>query len=479
MPRHPFGHDVPPLPPMQRGAAPSRSRTLAALLAILLTAAGTAWAQSPRERGEQLFHQPLPGTNGRSCATCHVPEDHFTLTPEHVERLWKSNPNDPLFNAIDADDPDARKLTFNHLRKGLVRVWIKLPDNMDVIDYMGIVRTPRDRKLFVWRGVPSVHDTAMTAPFQRDGRVTTLEEQAQHAIIDHSGGGTMSPADLESIAAFERSLFSSDRARRVANHLAAGGTAADAPHVEDDLTLTPAETRGRAVFLKVCAVCHGGATTTRIVDRTIHDLSFQALTPGGTVLYEIPATDPPTPVLATQPTNEFINIGTAYEAFLGGLDSDSKTYTRDVNFPHYRYRFYADGTRKQKVADLPPRPASLNPFVHKKDRDGNPIIGPNFALQFYSTDPGRAAITGSPYDFEAFDVPSLRGIGGTAPYFHNNSAKTLEVVVELYSDHFMSRYPSLSISDGPAEPDPDGDIGPPEALSAEQKKDLVAFLKRL
>ncbi|WP_433936553.1 hypothetical protein AB3662_17925 [Sorangium cellulosum] len=36
---------------------------------------------------EQLFGQPLPYGNGRSCATCHVPEDSFTLTPDHVTRL--------------------------------------------------------------------------------------------------------------------------------------------------------------------------------------------------------------------------------------------------------------------------------------------------------------------------------------------------------------------------------------------------------
>jgi cytochrome c peroxidase len=87
-------------------------------------------------------------------------------------------------------------------------------------------------------------------------------------------------------------------------------------------------------------------------------------------------------------------------------------------------------------------------------------------------------ITGSPNDFEAFDVPTLRGIGKTAPYFHNNSADTLERVVEVYSDHLLSRFPSLTLP-GEKEPDPDGDAGPPEALTAAQKSDLVAFLKRL
>src|SRR5262249_31690549 len=100
-------------------------------------------------------------------------------------------------------------------------------------------------------------------------------------------------------------------------------------------------------------------------------------------------------------------------------------------------------------------------------------------VQLFSTDPGRALITGSPYDYEAFDVPTLRGIAKTAPYFHNNIAATLEDVVELYSDHLLSKFPSLTL-DGAKEPDPDGDqFGPPDALTGQQKRDLVAFLKRL
>lgn len=30
------------------------------------------------KRGETLFHQPFPGMNGQSCATCHTPGSHFT-----------------------------------------------------------------------------------------------------------------------------------------------------------------------------------------------------------------------------------------------------------------------------------------------------------------------------------------------------------------------------------------------------------------
>jgi cytochrome c peroxidase len=87
-------------------------------------------------------------------------------------------------------------------------------------------------------------------------------------------------------------------------------------------------------------------------------------------------------------------------------------------------------------------------------------------------------ISGSPNDFEAFDVPTLRGIAKTAPYFHNNTVATLEGVVELYSDHLLSRFPSL-VQPGEKERDLDGDIGPEEIFTAAQKRDLVAFLKRL
>jgi cytochrome c peroxidase len=456
--------------------------------------------------GEQLFREPFPGTNGRSCATCHVPEDNFTLTPEHVARVLATNPNDPLFSAIDADDPTARTLSFEHLKKGLIRVWLALPDNMDLIDDTGSVITPPDRKLFVWRGVPSIADAALTAPYQLDGRVTTLEEQAQGAVTGHSEGGKISASELTRIADFERTVFSSDRSRSVAEYLTNGGAPASAPSVDDALALTPSEERGRELYKAVCGKCHGGYNQATITDRELHDLAIPALKPDGTVRFQVPATDPPTPVLAAQPNNEFLNIASAFEmylALLGATEHDS--FTKDVGFPNYRYRFYADGSRTQITADLPPAAPPFDPgagggggppgggpgdsdaggggpagggFNIELDSDNNPLVGPNFVPQFFSTDPGRAVITGSPNDFEAFAVPTLRGIAKTAPYYHNNTVETLEEVVNLYSDHLLNRFPSL-IQPGEKEPDPDGDTGNEETFTAAQKADLVAFLKRL
>jgi len=172
--------------------------------------------------GAELFATPFKHTNGRSCATCHVLEDHTVLTPAHVTALLASNPGDPLFNPIDADDPLAPNPTYEHLKKGLVRVVLDLPDNMDLIDAAGNVVTPPDRTVAVWRAVPTVEDTAISAPYQYDGRKVTLQEQAQGAVTAHSQGRKVPKKDLDALAEFQQKQFTSKRAEIVAKKLAYG-----------------------------------------------------------------------------------------------------------------------------------------------------------------------------------------------------------------------------------------------------------------
>lgn len=45
-------------------------------------------------------------------------------------------------------------------------------------------------------------------------------------------------------------------------------------------------------------------------------------------------------------------------------------------------------------------------------------------------DPGRMRVTADPADRGAFRTPSLRGLGATAPYFHDGGAATLEAAVD-------------------------------------------------
>jgi cytochrome c peroxidase len=85
-----------------------------------------------------------------------------------------------------------------------------------------------------------------------------------------------------------------------------------------------------------------------------------------------------------------------------------------------------------------------------------------------SPDPGRALITGiSPLNdptlenVNAFKISALRGVRRTAPYFHDNSAKTLEDVAAHYAKFF-------AIVTG-------GGI----VLSPQEQADMVAYMKLL
>jgi len=87
-----------------------------------------------------------------------------------------------------------------------------------------------------------------------------------------------------------------------------------------------------------------------------------------------------------------------------------------------------------------------------------------------SPDPGRSLVTGKPSGFEdlnAFKIPTLWGAGETAPYFHDNSAKTLADVARHYAKFF-------AIVSTPA-----GGGAPALVLSEQDQADIVAYLKLL
>jgi cytochrome c peroxidase len=53
-------------------------------------------------------------------------------------------------------------------------------------------------------------------------------------------------------------------------------------------------------------------------------------------------------------------------------------------------------------------------------------------------------------DFQKLDMPGLRGISKTAPYFHNNSADTLEEVVH----HYIQLFKRIQVTNPPGAPPP-------------------------
>jgi hypothetical protein len=73
----------------------------------------------------------------------------------------------------------------------------------------------------------------------------------------------------------------------------------------------------------------------------------------------------------------------------------------------------------------------------------------------YTTDPGKALVSGQCADVNRLKGPVLRGLAARAPYFHNGAAATLKQVVDFYDQRFQM------------------------ALTEKQKAQLVAFLNSL
>ncbi len=88
-----------------------------------------------------------------------------------------------------------------------------------------------------------------------------------------------------------------------------------------------------------------------------------------------------------------------------------------------------------------------------------------------AADPGRFKVTGHESDRGKFSTPSLRNVALTAPYMHDGRFKTLEEVVDHYSEHVQR---SATLAPNIAK-HPDGGLH----LSANDKTALVAFLKTL
>jgi cytochrome c peroxidase len=80
---------------------------------------------------------------------------------------------------------------------------------------------------------------------------------------------------------------------------------------------------------------------------------------------------------------------------------------------------------------------------------------PSLRVTFYTSDPGKAMISGKCSDVNRGKGPILRGLAARAPYFHNGAAANLQELVNFYNARFQMN------------------------LTAEQKEDLIAFLNSL
>lgn len=393
-----------------------------------------------------FFDRSLPGLdgNGRSCADCHMPSDQFQLSPAGAEaryqqlqkrRRWIPWADDPLFRPVDADDfreKGALARDFRNLREnGLVRIEFTLPPNIRLIDPVTNVPSA-ETTVDIWRMVPTVNDVKLTGPdglnpwardpnrsggYQLDGRVADLQEQALGAFLNHAQVQSPPPQRmLDDLAAFQRTLFTNPRVRALSDAVSAGTS----PLPDPDPPLTGLEQAGKIVFARACGVCHGGPG--------------QSTTPVPVVRYHDIVTQCPRPVDTVSPARF------AFKPCPERLARNARTY--EITLPN--------GTTVRRV----------------------------------SSDPGRALLTGvvggpPPLDdWNKLDVNGLRGLRHTAPYFHNNSAATLEEVVEHYVEFFKRVRAGAAPGVVPPVASTDG-INFDRQPRPEEIESLLAYLKKL
>jgi len=391
-------------------------------------------ADSPLCRGKANFHDRALaglGGNGRACSDCHMDSENFQLTPAAAQarfaQMTATGVDDPLFRAIDADDfrvngTAAHDFT-NLTQNGLVRVTIPLPANVKLLDCGATVPCPAsalptsETVADIWRSTPSIFDVAITGPdgvapasprgqnpnggYQLDGRIDTLQNQALGALRNHAGITVDPPAGfLDDLAAFQKAQFSSPRVQVLAEAIAAGTS----PLPDPDPVLDALETAGKTVFNRSCAQCHG--------DQGGH--------PSGS-----------TPI--KQGTPGTLTAIVRYH----NISSACPRPVDNVNPPRYLFAACSPSQMKN-VRTYEITNSGVAP-------SGTPCGGaapqPPCVTRITTSDPGRLLLTGYPLaggqgDIQAMDNPSLRGISRTAPYFSNNTAATLEEVVEHYKQFF-------------------------------------------
>ena len=410
--------------------------------------------------------------NGRACADCHMATDHFQLSPASAEARYRLlqlrrrlNPraDDPLFRPIDADDfrtnGDSAN-DFSNLREnGLIRIVFPLPANIKLVD--PVTDAPSsETSVDVWRAVPTVNDVALTGPdgvnpwvrdpnktggYQLDARLTTLQDQALGALTNHAQIQHVPPQRLlDDLASFQRVLFTNGRVRDLADAIRNGTT----PLPDADPELNELEQQGKTVFLRACAQCHGGPgqSTPQAPVVRFHSIVSQC----------------PRPVDTATPARF------AFAPCPDRLTRNARTYEITLSAPTP-----CPATGRVTPCPLPSVPGGPAPPL--------PV---GAKLRRTTSDPGRALLTGfvggavANDDWEKLDMPGLRGIRDTAPYFHNNSAATLEDVFDHYVEFFKrvklvappGVVPPIASTDG---------VHFDRAPLPEERAALLAYLRKL
>ena len=265
------------------------------------------------------------------------------------------------------------------------------------------------REVLLPRGIPTTMNTPALDPvLMYDGRAPDLQEQARDAIARHAQSTSVTTTQLNHIVDFEETLFNNLRLRLFANY----GTPIQMPQ-----GITQAQKRGRRWFID----------DNKTSPNDVGESKFNVC--------------------------GFCHSG----PMLNGLSGFFVQNVAPAPFPE-GFRFFT-----ALVSEF----NAMNNTVYEfefHNPDGSVTVVP-------SPDPGIFLITGEPPPLGNgwFKIPTVWGAKETAPYFHDNSAKTLVDMMNHYDDAIfvLSETDPVPVTLGQVD------------LTEQNKADIIAYMNLL
>ncbi len=414
------------------------------------------------ERGafnpQNAFFQDF-GRNGRRCVDCHMPEDAWTITPQSIQRRFhESQGLDPIFRSNDGSNCEgAMPTTLAEsqaaysllLGRGLIRVGLDVPANAEFV-IEGVedpyACPPATNDVSVYRRpLPSANVRFLTT-IMWDGRESlptrTIDGDLMHQANSATRGHAEAFQDLTSeqarqIVDFQQGLLMAQSRDALVGPLMAHGAKGDAISlkrqeffigINDPVGMNPT---GAPFNPRVFT----------LFDAWERSQQHSAQAEARRSIYRGQETFNTKPIVLSGVS------GLNDETFPSGVTVPASfegtcTICHDTpNLGNHSVKAPLD------IGLTAPEVAPYLPVYIVRNIDTAETVR--------TTDPGRALITGKWRDLNRFKGPVLRALAQRGPYFHNGSAATLEEVVDFYDRRFDIR------------------------LTAQEKADLVAFLKAL
>jgi hypothetical protein len=334
------------------------------------------------------------GTNGQSCASCHIPEEAWSITPGTLQRLFnETEGKHPVFSPLDANNPnmdvstvEARRAAYSMLlSRGVFRRGGAPRPNSEweliaVDDPHGLANL---NQLVHWRrSMPTMNFPIGSVTVNWDaasnvgkGQRAALVNQTTRLITGALQGPPAQPEVINNIVDFESTLLTAQLTVPGVGRLDVDGA------------------RGGPQALSTMSKVEGRFD---LFDAWMGDANpKRAQIARGQELFN-----------GTNPSGRSCNV--CHNTANNGTNMDNILF--DIN----------TASVEARTPDLP-----LYTFRNKQTGEVRQL-----------TDAGLGNITGRWDDLGDFKTPTLRGLAARAPYFHNGSAATLDDVVRHYQNHF-------------------------------------------